>query len=219
MLVGLSEQAEQELLVGGADHMKAPESPQLAAHIRVLPQHPSQDRSRIIEWSAVRRPLVELVSRLADKPLVLMQLQAGKLLRRQLRKIDGSGGPGLAVRDPEDPARGPVDAIVLVALADISPVENEDLAGGPRQQLDPAEPGIPRLDHVLAMHRAIGRPVALEMVAVEAAAVKIHREYIVAVLRRPVAAEVDHHSRVGVTSTGLVGRVAQPLLGGMPGFT
>ena len=199
MLVGLSEQAEQELLVGGADHMKAPESPQLAAHIRVLPQHPSQNRSRIIEWSAVRRPLVELVSRLADKPLVLMQLQPDQLSRRQLRKINSGGLHRLPVADPEDPAGGSVNSIVFVTLADIRPVENKDLSGRPLQELDPAEPGVPRLCHVLAMHPAIGRSMTLEMIAIDTAAVKVHREYIVAVLRRPVATEINHHSRVGMT--------------------
>ena len=109
--------------------------------------------------------------------------------------------------------------IVFVALADIRPVENKHLPGRSLQQLHAAKPGIPRLNHVPPMRSAIRRPMALEMVAVEATAVKIHREDVVAGLCRPVAAEVDHHSRVGMASTGLAGRVAQPLLGGMPGFT
>ena len=33
MLIGAVEQAEQELFIRGADHVKAPESPQLAANI------------------------------------------------------------------------------------------------------------------------------------------------------------------------------------------
>ena len=155
MLIGALEQAEQELFIRGADHVQTPQSPQLAANIRLLPQHLQQQPGGSLHWLPADSPLLQLVPRLADKPLVLVQLQPDQLSRRQLPEINSGGLHRLAVADPEDPAGGPVNSIVFVALADIRPVENKNLPGGSLQELDPAEPGVARLDHVLSMHLSL----------------------------------------------------------------
>ena len=138
MLIGAVEQAEQELFIRGADHVKAPESPQLAANISLLLQHLREQLRGIFHWLPADRPLLQLVPRLTDKPLVLMQLQADQLSRRKLPEINSGGLHRLSMADPEDPPGGSMNAIVFGALADIRPVKNKTLSGRSLQELDPA---------------------------------------------------------------------------------
>ena len=79
---------------------------------------------------------------LADEPFVRVPVQGDQLALVELRQVADRDARGLPVSDLVDPARGAVDAVVVVALAGVAPVEDEDAAVGPVAQVDAAEPGV-----------------------------------------------------------------------------
>jgi len=66
----------------------------------------------------------------ADEPLVLAALQLDEFRGGGLGDVD-AGLLGLAVTDLKDAASAAMDAVLVVALADITPVENRNGAVGP----------------------------------------------------------------------------------------
>ena len=93
---------------------------------------------------ALPSPLAELPSRHADEPFVATTLQFNKLGRRGLRQVDVRL-LGHAIGDLEDTSARPVNAIFLVALANIAPVQNRHRTVRALAELDAAKPGIVRL--------------------------------------------------------------------------
>ena len=88
--------------------------------------------------------LAEFPARHADQPFVRAALQIDQLGRGRPGQVDGRL-LRFPIGDLEDAAAGTVDAVLVVALADIAPVEDRDGSIWPLAQLDSAEPGIVRL--------------------------------------------------------------------------
>ena len=164
--------------------------------------------------------LTEFPARHAHEPFVLTALKLDEFGRRGLGEID-AGLLGVAVADLEDASGGTVDAILVVTLADIAPVEDGDGAVWPLAEFDPAEPGVVRLEDVrLVLHDERAAP-ALDGFDVHAPAMQVQRHELVAILRRPVVALVNHHADVRMPATEAIRTAATavgvvPLLAGVP---
>src|SRR4051812_37152731 len=114
-----------------------------------------------------------------------------------------------------------MNAVVLMALADVGPIGDEDAAVGSVEQFDAAEPGIRGLEPVPDAPAYIASPVPLEPFDIHALPVEIERKEAAAVLVGPVVAEVDHAAGMGVPAPEVIGRAASvarlvPLLARVP---
>ena len=123
--------------------------------------------------------------------------------------------------DLEDAAGAAVDTVLIVAFADVAPVEDGDGAVRALAELDPAEPLVIRLQDVRLMLHDQRAALPLDAFDVHATAVQVKRHELVTILRRPVVALVDHHADVRVTAAEAVRAAATavgiiPLLAGVP---
>ena len=164
--------------------------------------------------------LTEFPSRHAHEPFILATLQLDQLRRRRLGEID-AGLLGVAVADLEDASGGTVDAILVVALADVTPVEEGDGAVGTLAEFDAAEPRVVRLQDIRLVLHDERASLALDGFDVHASAVQIKRHELVAILRRPVVSLINHHTDMRVPATEAVRAAAAavgvvPLLAGVP---
>ena len=91
-----------------------------------------------------------------------------------------------------------MDAVLIVALADVAPVEDGDGAIRPLAELDAAEPRVVRLQDVRLVLHDERAALPLDAFDVHAPSVQVERHEFVAILRRPVVALVDHHTDVRV---------------------
>ena len=156
----------------------------------------------------------------ADEPLVLAALEFDEFRRGGLGDVDARL-LGLAIADLEDAAGGAMDAVLIVALTDIAPVENRDSAVWSLPELDAAEPLVVRLQDVGLMLHDQRATLPLYALNVHASSMQIERHELVAILRRPVVALVDHHADMRVPATEAVRAAATavsivPLLAGVP---
>ena len=92
----------------------------------------------------------------------------------------------------------------LVALARVAPVDREHGAVGAGGEFQSAKERISREEHVGAMAADVAAPRPLKQFLVGAAAVKVPREEMAAILCGPVVAEVDHHPGMGMAATEIV---------------
>ena len=172
------------------------------------------------EVGALPGTLAEFPARHADEPFVRAALQVDQLGGRGLGQVDVRP-LGRAVRDLEDAAAGTMDAVLVMALSDIAPVEDRDRAVRSLAQLDPAKPEVIRLQDIgLVLHHQRAAD-ALEGLHVDASTMEIERHQLITVLARPVLALVDHHPHVRMTATEAIGPAATavrivPLLAGVP---
>ena len=107
-------------------------------------------------------------------------MQRDEIALLQLRHVANIDGRRLPVREPVDPARGTMDAVVVVALAGIAPVEDEHAAIGAISEVDAAEPGIGREEDVGLVPPDVAAARSFEPLDVDAPAVKVEREQLAA---------------------------------------
>ena len=108
-----------------------------------------------------------------------------------------------------------MDAIALVALTDVAPIEHDDPAVGPATDFLAAEPRIGGEEKVGRVFAHISAAAAFEDVLIGAAAVEVQGEEAAAIFGGPVIALVNHHPDVHMTAAEAIrgGRVAQTLAG------
>ena len=82
-------------------------------------------------------------------------------------------------------------AVAVMAIAGVAPIQNEQSAVGPITQVNAAEPGVGREEHVVLVAAEEPAAGSLEAFHVHAAAVEIHREKLAAVGGGPLVAQVD----------------------------
>ena len=172
------------------------------------------------EVDALPGALPEFPASHTDEPFVLTTLQLDEFRWRGFGEVDARL-LGVAITDLEDAASATVDAILIVALADIAPIKDGDGAVWSLTKLDAAEPLVVRLQDVGLVLHDERAALALDAFDVHATSVQIERHELVAILRRPVVALVDHHAdvrmpaaetvRAAATAVGVV-----PLLAGVP---
>ena len=97
-----------------------------------------------------------------------------------------------------------MDAVVLVALAGVAPVEHEDAAVGAVAEVDAAEPGVAGEEDVGLVAADVAAPVALEPLDVDPPAVEVQGEELAAVGVGPLVGQVDHQAAVGVAAAAAV---------------
>src|SRR6185436_6441473 len=89
---------------------------------------------------------------------------------------------------------------VLVALADVAPVEDERIAIRPGADLEAAKVRINCLEQVRLMTAHITTAQSLQPIHVRAPPVHVEREKLAAIRLWPGVALVDHHADVRVSS-------------------
>ena len=164
--------------------------------------------------------LAEFPAGHADQPFVRAALQVDELGRGRLGEVD-AGRLGFAMGDLEDPAGSAVDAVLVVALADVAPVEDRDGAVRALAQLDPAEPRVVGFEDVRLVLHDQRAALPLDGFDVHATTVEVEGHQLVPELRRPVLAPVNHHAHVRVTAAQGLGPAAAairivPLLARVP---
>ena len=107
--------------------------------------------------------------------------------------------------DAEDAAAGAVDAVVVVAFADIRPVEHIHAAVRCVAQFDAAEPFVRGAHDIRRVFADIAGTLAVQRFVVHAQAVEIERKDSAPVLRRPIVAEINHHAGMGVPAACGIG--------------
>ena len=110
----------------------------------------------------------------------------------------------LTISELVDSPRSPVDAVVVVALAGVAPVEHEDAAVGAIAQVDAAEPGVRGEVDVRLVAADVSAPAPFQPLDVEPPAVEIEGEELAAVRLGPLVGEVDHQSAVRVAAAEAV---------------
>ena len=90
-----------------------------------------------------------------------------------------------------------------MALAGVVPVGQIDRPVGTVLQLQPAEPGVVGHQKVGLVPGDVARAAAFQPVAIDALAVDVAREDIIAITIGPVVAQVDHRPDVGMAAAGL----------------
>src|SRR5205823_6687443 len=100
-------------------------------------------------------------------------------------------GFGLAIGDLVNAAVRAIDLSEVVTLAGVGPVGNEDAAVRPVVQGDAAEPCIVGEQEIAAVMGDVAGTVAFENILIDAVAVNIAHENVVAVGIGPVIAEID----------------------------
>ena len=93
-----------------------------------------------------------------------------------------------------------MDAVVVVALAGVAPVEDEHAAVGSVAQVDAAEPGIGREEDVGLVAADVAAARSLEPLDVDAPAVEVQREELAPVGRRPLVGQVDREAAMGMAA-------------------
>ena len=172
------------------------------------------------EVDALPGTLAEFPACHANEPFVLTTLELDEFGRRGLGEVN-AGLLGVAVADLEDASAGTVDAVLVVTLADVTPIEDGDGAVGALAELDSAEPLIIRLQDVWLVLHDERAALPLDGFNVHASAMQVQRHELVAILRRPVIALIDHHADVRMPATEAVRTAATavgvvPLLAGIP---
>ena len=117
------------------------------------------------------RALLEHAPGLADVPLVSVGLEPDQLPVVECGDVGDRRPRRLAVGDLEDPPRRAMDAVVLVALADVAPVGEVHPAVRSGDQVEGPKPGVGGLEQVGRVAADITGAAALEPVIVEPAAV------------------------------------------------
>ena len=141
-------------------------------------------------------------------PIVRMQLEGDEFEIGLLGEIDRL------------PLRGPMADLVDAAVAAIPnlhvpgvagllvvPVDHKDVAVGTILKVDEPGPSIVGEQKVRPMTGDIARPLRPRHIHVEAMAVDVAHEKLIAIRVGPTAAEVDHQAAVGVAPAGAVGLV------------
>src|SRR4051794_4843373 len=100
----------------------------------------------------------------------------------------------------EDASRGAMDAVVLVALSGIAPVEDEETAIGTVGQVDAAKPGIGGERGVGFVPADVAGAFTLEPLNIHAPAVEVEGEQLAAVRLGPLVGKVDGKSAMGMPS-------------------
>src|SRR5687768_397678 len=98
-----------------------------------------------------------------------------------------------------------MNAVVVMALAYIGPIEYIDAPVAAEGEVDSAEVGITHLQEIGAVLAHIGRAVSLERILIDPLAVEIEREHLTAIFFRPAIALIDHQPRMGVATAGGIG--------------
>ncbi len=100
-----------------------------------------------------------------------------------------------------------MDALVVVALAGIAPVEDVHAAVGSVAQVDAAEPRVLGEEDVRLVAADVSAALALEPLDVHPPAVEIQGEELAAILGRPLVGQVDHQAavRVAAAAAAVVG--------------
>ena len=91
------------------------------------------------EVDALPGAFTELPAGHADEPLILAALQLDEFRRRGLGEVN-AGLLGVAVTHLEDAAGSAVDTILIVAFANVAPVEDGNGAVRPLAELNATEP-------------------------------------------------------------------------------
>ena len=98
-----------------------------------------------------------------------------------------------------------MDAIAIVAFADVRPIAEIHTSIRAIEKVDPAEPGIVDCEQVRRMPSHIAGSLTLQDVVVHSFPMIVHRVGSVAVVGRPVVSEVDHEAAVRMPTSGLGG--------------
>ena len=93
-----------------------------------------------------------------------------------------------------------MDAVLVVALADIAPIEDCDSSVRSLPELNPTEPLVVRLQNIGLMLHDERAAFALDGFHVHAAAMQVKRHELIAIMGRPVVALVNHHADVRMTT-------------------
>ena len=105
-----------------------------------------------------------------------MTVQRDQIALVQRRHVATGDAREVPVGDLVDPARRAVDAVVVVALAGIAPVEHEHAAVGAVAQVDAAKPGVGGEEDVGLVAPDVAAARAFEPLDVDAPAVEVQGE-------------------------------------------
>ena len=155
--------------------------------------------------------LLELLPGLPREPFVFVGEERDQSGVVEFGDIMHLGLGRLAVGDFVNAAAGAVDAVVVVAFADVGPVDEEDAAVGAVGEVEAAEPRVGGGEKIGGVLADVAGAVAFEEVRVHAAAVQVHGENGAAIFIGPVVALIDHQPAVGVAAAGERGGVGDAL--------
>ena len=224
--IGVIEARQDEGLIEGhrrlVDRGQGPQGAEAVGGIGSLGGAPAEPGDVGGEVVAAMRPLLPLAHHRAAPPLISDEEIAAQGRPFERGDIDAGRGP----RGPEDelvdPAAGAVNAVMVVALAGVGPIGDEDPAVGATDEIHAAIKRIGDEAEILAVRRGVAGPERREAVVVEPPAMEVEREHSAPVLLRPIRAAVDHQADVGMAPPGGVGLVGDaeadvaPLLAGVP---
>jgi len=157
---------------------------------------------------------------LADVPVITVELEIDEFLIGEFLEID-VGRLGVAINDFEDAAVGAIVALVftVVAFIFIVPVDDVDLTIGSVAQVEHLGPFVVGEEEVGCGVADVTGAARGEEIHIEARAVDVVHDELVAVFGGPVIGEIDHGPGVGVAppcsagggSIGIVPLVADPV--------
>src|SRR5437870_2525758 len=97
-----------------------------------------------------------------------------------------------------------MDVDIVVTFSCIAPIGHEHAAICRGQKTDAAEPGIVCFEQVWSVPGYVTRPTPFERVIVDTVPMGIERKKGVPVTVRPMAAEIDHRSAMGMATASSV---------------
>lgn len=202
VFVGVAEQGEEKVLIGGLDGVEGPEGaeaePGRAGGVEFLAQSRGGGRA---ELSAVGA-FLQHAPAMADREFLRVADGGDKGLVRETREVD----PGDGLIAVDDFVDAPVASVVsvlaiVVALVFVVPVDDEHGAVLVVELVEGLAPGIVEIEEIGGVATDEAGAAAFGKVHVEPLAVDIADEHFVVVLGWPGASEVDHQTGVGVAAT------------------
>ena len=184
---------------------------------RLLPQ-PGNVGAEVTPPHAASLPLPH---RRAAPPLIgreEMLPQRGRVVGCKLRRV---ALRLISIHQLVDPPGRTQHTIVVMALAGVGPVGDEDVAVGSSHEVHAAEEGVGEEAEVVAMARRVAHAFGSETVMVDPPAVQVERQHTTLVGLRPAGPLVDHQPDVrmpAASGTRAVGNAVADVAPRLPGL-
>ena len=142
-------------------------------------------------------------------PDVVVELQLDQLLVGKLRESNAGQLRKLSLRSSVhqfvNATRTAMNSVVLMALADVRPIQSVHRAVGTRLQFDAAKPFVFGSKQIWFVRSGIAVALSNKVIAVHSPTVKVKRVSFVAKCLRPVRALINHEATVRVATARSIG--------------
>ncbi len=202
--MGAAQELQREGLADSARHVERPERPELPRNLGIGLQDLSEHRPRSVVEAPLRRAVLEDAAGGPYVPVVFPKLElherfVGPLAEVHIRRLV------VLVDHLVDAAVGAVGRPLLVTRLLVVPVDEVGLAVRPIPEVDRPKPLVLGEEEVRVVLAHVAGALPDEAIVVDAVAADVPHEEGVAILLRPVPAEVDHRAAVGVAAARVLG--------------